>query len=195
MDFMELVASTRTCRRFDESAEIEPGLLKQLVDCARLTPSAANLQPLRYITVQKNEHCSALFSSLKWAGYLKDWDGPVKGERPRGYIVLLTPTVENGPSGFTMVDFGIAVQTIQLAARSRHVGTCIFLSFDGEMIKKAITVPQGHSILGVVAIGVPVEQVQIVPLGADSSVKYYRDENATHFVPKRELKDILLGEF
>lgn len=81
----ELVMKTRSCRRFKEEA-ISEELLRELVDLARLSASAANLQPLKYIISYKKEMNDIIFPKLKWAGYLKDWDGPEEGERPSAYI-------------------------------------------------------------------------------------------------------------
>ncbi|RKX30582.1 MAG: nitroreductase, partial [Verrucomicrobia bacterium] len=47
--FRELVRRSRSIRRFQESRPVSADVLRRLVDCARLVPSAANLQPLRYV--------------------------------------------------------------------------------------------------------------------------------------------------
>ena len=36
------------------------------------------------------------------------------------------------------------------------------------------------------------EEVKVVPVGDSGDVKYYRDENQVHYVPKRGLEEILL---
>ena len=45
----ELIKQNRSCRRFYEDYEIDKATLKDLVNLARLSASAANLQPLKYI--------------------------------------------------------------------------------------------------------------------------------------------------
>jgi hypothetical protein len=52
--------------------------------------------------------------------------------------------------------------------------------------------PAHLSILLVIALGKPVEEVRIEPLGPEGSVKYWRDEAGVHHVPKRSLAEILL---
>lgn len=195
MDFLEHVRTTRTCRRFIGNRQIGSAELSWLVDCARLSSSGGNLQPLRYLTVSAPEVCEKLYPALAWAGYLKDWDGPVKEERPTGYIVFLTETRENGKTGhMTYIDLGIAAQTIQLAARSRDIATCIFLSFKESVLREVLPVPDGLTVLSVMALGHPLEEVRLADLGEDGSVKYYRDEKQIHYVPKRSLKDCLIAE-
>lgn len=44
----------------------------------------------------------------------------------------------------------------------------------------------------VLALGKPKEKVVIVPVGPDGNTQYYRDEEQVHYVPKRDLNDILL---
>ena len=45
----ELVSKTRSYRRFHQDVPVEMGMLRQLVDLARLSASGSNLQPLKYI--------------------------------------------------------------------------------------------------------------------------------------------------
>ena len=71
----ELVKKCRTYRRFYQEVPISMEELTDLVDTARLTASASNLQPLRYKLVNEPELCAQIFPHLRWAGALKDWDG------------------------------------------------------------------------------------------------------------------------
>ena len=196
MDFLEHVTKARSYRRFQADKALPEGTLSWLVDCARLTPSAGNLQPLRYLCVGGKETCKAFYPSLAWAGYLKDWDGPEEHERPTGYIVILTPRTDDGKTSVnTYIDLGIAGQTIQLAAASKGIAACMFRTYIPKKMAEAITLPPDHEILMVIAFGYPVEDVRIAPIGEDGSIKYYRDQDKVHFVPKRALKDVLLGSF
>ena len=79
----------RSYRRFNENKKISQEELVELVELARLSPSGSNLQPLKYYLSYETDNNSQVFSTLRWAGYLKDWDGPESGERPSGYIVML----------------------------------------------------------------------------------------------------------
>ena len=45
----------------------------------------------------------------------------------------------------------------------------------------------------VIALGVPVEEVKMVEV-TDDDIKYYRDANQVHYVPKRSLKDVIVKE-
>ena len=84
-----LVLTTRSYRRFYQEHRIPLESLRDFIDIARLTASAANLQPLRFLLYNEPEDCERIFPTLGWASYLKDWDGPAEGERPSAYIVIL----------------------------------------------------------------------------------------------------------
>lgn len=90
----ELAKKNRSYRRFYENKKITEDELKELVDTGRNTPSAANRQPVRYKLVCDEVMNEKVFECLGWAGYLKDWAGPVKGERPSAYIIMATDKMQ-----------------------------------------------------------------------------------------------------
>ena len=108
---VDLVSRCRSYRRFDERVPVAETLLRDLVGLARMTPSAANRQPLRYVLSCAPDWNAKIFETLAWAAYLKDWPGPAPGERPTGYIVVL---VDSTISQAADVDVGICAQTILL---------------------------------------------------------------------------------
>ena len=113
----ELVKGNRSYRRFHQETPVTMEILKSLVNLARLSASAANLQPLKYYLSWEPRKNAAIFSCLAWAGYLKDWPGPAADERPAAYIIILGDTEISKNFG---CDHGIAAQSILLGARSRH---------------------------------------------------------------------------
>jgi nitroreductase len=85
----EIIHKNRSYRRFKPDIAIDCDTLRELVDLARHSPSAANRQPLKYALSYTPERNALIFPHLAWAGYLKDWSGPEEGERPAAYIVIL----------------------------------------------------------------------------------------------------------
>ncbi|NMC37894.1 MAG: nitroreductase family protein [Bacteroidales bacterium] len=188
MNIRELVLKTRSYRRFDESYQIEIKKLEELVDLARLSASASNRQPLKYILCNSRDCCGKIFPCLAWAGYLKDWDGPVPGERPSAYIIILgDKTVAESFN----VDHGIAAQSIMLGASESGLGGCMIASIRGERLRKEINIPENFEILLVLALGKPVENV-IIDEVKDGDIKYWRDNDQNHHVPKRKLEDVII---
>lgn len=187
--FRELVLANRSYRRFHQSETIAAETLKSLVDLARCTPSAGNLQPLKYVISCAPERNSAVFSTLAWAGYLTDWVGPEEGERPSAYIVVVCDTRIAKSFG---CDHGIAAQTILLGATEMGLGGCIFGAIDRDRLRRELAIDDHFEILLVIALGKPIEEVVLEDVGSGGSIKYYRDDASVHHVPKRKLDDIIL---
>jgi nitroreductase len=189
MLFRELVTKNRSYRRFDESYPVTEESVRDLVELACYVPSARNLQPLKYIPVCEPDTAASLFSSLSWAGYLADWSGPIHGERPAAYIVMLG---DQEISREFSCDSGIAAQTILLGATASGLGGCIIASLDRNRIIELLKIPERFSLLMVIALGKPLETVVIDQMAELDSVRYYRDIHEIHHVPKRVPDDVLL---
>ncbi|MCF8054469.1 MAG: nitroreductase family protein [Deltaproteobacteria bacterium] len=185
----ELVQKSRSYRRFYQEEPISLATLEELVDLARLTPSAANKQPLKYLLINTPEKNEAVFQCLAWAGYLKDWDGPTEGEKPAGYIVMLGDKDISVSYNF---DNGIAAQTIMLGAVERGLGGCMIVSIKREKLAQALAIPNTYEILIVLALGKPKEKVILQDISPSGDVKYWRDAQGNHYVPKRPLREIIL---
>ena len=187
----ELVKENRSCRRFYQDHAIAPETLKEFVDLARMSASGANLQPLKYVLSCDPQKNAEIFSCLAWAGYLKDWPGPEEGERPSAYMVVLGDT---GISESAGCDHGIAAQTIMLAAREKGLAGCMLGSIDRKALRNSLNIPSQLKILLVLAIGKPKEQIVLETIDSSDSIKYWRDNEGVHHVPKRKLEDIIVAE-
>lgn len=186
----ELVRKSRTCRRFYENEMIDENTLVALVDLARLSPSASNLQPLKFLISHTAEKNATIFPLLGWAGYLSDWDGPGPGERPAAYITILGDKSIKKSFG---CDHGIAAQSIMLGACEQGLQGCIIASVDRQNFHRNLNLPEQYEILLVLALGKPKEQVVIEPLEAGANIRYWRDAAQVHHVPKRNLEDIIIS--
>jgi nitroreductase len=188
MNLKELIFKTRSYRRFDEQYKIEAQTLESLIDLARLSASGANKQPLKYIYFNTPEKCNRVFPYLAWAGYLTEWPGPDKGERPSGYIVILG---DKSVSEIFGVDHGIAAQSILLGATEAGLGGCIIASIKRDELINEFSIPDNLEVLLVIALGKPVENVIVEEL-KNSDVKYWRDNDKNHHVPKRSLNELII---
>ena len=186
----DLIISNRSCRRFHEDVAVERQTLEELVDLARLSASAANLQPLKYILSHEPQENAEIFPLLKWAAYLKEWAGPAPGERPAAYIIVLGDTQVSKNFG---CDHGIAAQSILLGAREQGLGGCMLGSIQRDRLRELFKIPEKLDILLVIALGRPQETVVLEEVDPNGSIKYWRDEHGVHHVPKRRLEDIILS--
>lgn len=185
----DLVLKNRSYRRFYQDEVIEKKSLEGLVDLARLSGSGANLQALKYILSWEAERNNKIFPHLRWAGYLPDWDGPAEGERPSAYIIMLG---DKDISSNYFWDHGIACQSILLGAADLGLGGCMFGSIDRKGLKKDLNIPDQYEIMLTIALGKPKEKVVLEEVKDPDNIKYWRDEQGVHHVPKRALKDIIV---
>ncbi len=186
----DLIEKTRSYRRFHQDHSIELETLKELVDLARLSAAAGNLQPLKYMLFNDPENNAKIFKHLAWAGYLRDWPGPSEGEQPSAYIIVLGDTRICKSFG---CDHGIACQNIMLGAVEKGLGGCMIGSVNRERLRKKLNILDHFEILLVVALGKPKETVVLETVGSDGDIKYWRDSEGVHHVPKRSLEDIIVG--
>jgi nitroreductase len=184
----DLIRKNRSYRRFYQDVAISPGDLKGFVEMARLSASAKNMQSLKYVISASPAMNAKIFPTLAWAGYLKDWPGPQEGERPSAYIVIMN---DKSLSDNYYCDDGIAAQSILLAATEKGYGGCMVASIQIKELRSLLELPKHLDILLVIALGKPKETVVIEEVGADGDIKYWRDTDKVHHVPKRSLDELV----
>lgn len=189
----DLVRRTRTVRRFQEKKQIDPALVLDLIDLARLGGSARNGQVLRYMVVTGENLRGQLFPLLGWAGYLRDWPGPAPGERPPAYIVcMLDMEVLRGADTEAHFDLGIATQNLLLGAAEQGLFGCRIGAFSPGAVHRLLALDDRFKVLLVLALGYPAETVVLEEVGPDGDIRYWHDDQGVHHVPKRRLADILI---
>lgn len=204
-DLKKLVEEARTCRRYLEGYTVSYETLEELVDIARIAPSARNAQVLRYALITDKETCKELVQSYALGGALKGADRPQKGHEPNAYILIMGP---DKLSEWNIMDVGICGQLIQLAATEKGLATCMVGKYNGDQILKilmkksfnvmdpvALKQPEPEEIplrvRMLIAIGKSVENRKIKDVNATESITYYR-QNDENIVPKRLLSDLVI---
>jgi nitroreductase len=89
------------------------------------------------------------------------------------------------------VDHGIAAQSIMLGATEAGLGGCMIASIKREQLRAEMKIPEKYEILLIMALGKPVENVIIDEI-KDGDVKYWRDSERNHHVPKRPLSELII---
>ena len=185
----DLIVKNRSYRRFYQERTVEMCTLRELIDLARLSPSGFNRQGLKYILSNTEALNNQINDCLTWAGYCKGWISPKDGEKPGAFIVMLRDT----SLGACLVqDQGFAGQSILLGAVEKGLGGCYIVNIKKEMLTRLFNLDDKYKIEAVIAIGFPKEEVVIEPLADSGDVKYWRDDNQVHHVPKRSLDEIIL---
>lgn len=200
MDFKELVIKARTCRRYSQEEEIPLEVLTELVDTARLTPSARNAQIIRYAIIQDKNLRSKTEEAFVLGGALPPEQKPQRGvDSPTGYIVLLAP---QEITLFGTMDIGIAAQTIQLAATEKGYASCMVGAFKKDVVADILQ-KEGVSFFDeetgaklipylLLLLGKPSQERELTEVKEDGKTSYYHDERGYNMVPKRSLESVLL---
>ena len=79
-----------------------------------------------------------------------------------------------------------------LGAVEKGLGGCIIKNINKEKLKKVLNLDEKYEIAFVLPIGYPKEEVVIEEINSDEDIKYWRDENEVHHVPKRRLDDVII---
>ncbi len=183
-----LVIKNRSYRKFNPGKSVKREDLMELIDLARFAPSSKNRQPLKYLLVTAKAEVDFVFSQLKWAWFIRDWDGPSENERPPAYIIMLLDKQLNDRADF---DAGIAAQTILLGAAEKGLGGCIIRTVNRYELGKFFTLPENLEPVLVIALGEPSQQVVIEQTDDKGNMQYWMDEEGVHHVPKRPLNELI----
>ena len=180
----DLVTRNRSYRRWDQDVSMDTETLRELVDLARLSPSAANRQALRFILCNDPQKNALVFPNLRID------NDPIEGERPSAYVIILHDT---GIQAWAHVDLGIAAQTIHLGAVEKGFGGVMVANIDKDGLRRALDIPSHLEVLLVLALGRPREEMVIETVGADGSLQQWWDDKRARHVMKRSLDDLIIG--
>ena len=188
MTIYDRALASRTVRRYSQDKIPTHAELISFVECARICPSAANRQRIKFAFIE-GERADEAYAGISLGGYLPEDKRPTYEHRPTAYIVFMSECDEDTNLA---IDIGIYAQTIALAASEAGYGTCMIRSFKREHIIP-LTNAEGLFAHLVIAIGQPAESARIEDVGTDGSIKYYYDESGVNVVPKRALSDLIIG--
>ena len=90
MDIYKTIIQRRTIRKFKQR-KIAYSLIKKMIFAAHCAPSAANLQPWKFLVVDRKELRECVFRNVRWAAYITPHGNPAEHERP------LQPPRGHGP--------------------------------------------------------------------------------------------------
>ncbi len=190
--FLDLVKQSRSWRGYDETRAVTREELAAFVDCARFAPSSVNRQPFVYYLAHTPAQCAVIQPLTGWARALPQKRLPYPGKRPTGFIVICQNTQWDADLARYRCDVGIAAQTILLAATEAGLGGIMIGNFSPEKLSAALELPAHLVPMLIVAVGKPDETVVLTEALPGEDLRYRRDENDVHYVPKRRLEDVLL---
>lgn len=187
----DLVLRNRSYRGYDESRCVTQEELLDMIDHARLAPSSVNAQPLKYVAVNDSGKTAQIQPLTHWAKAL-DMELPHQGKCPTAFIIICQDMQLSTNTAAYQRDVGIVAQTIMLRAAEMGLGGCMIGNFSKEVLSETLQLEERYYPHLILAIGKPDETVILTDVKEDGSVRYYRDENDCHYVPKRSLDDIII---
>ena len=165
MELTEAIRTRRSVRAYKPDP-IPDGVLEKVLDCARLAPSANNVQPWHFVVVKdraKRREIAQLAAGQSFVG-----------EAPAVIVCCgkrYTDRYSWISGNMYLVDCTIAIDHLTLAARNEGLGTCWVGAFDHELLKKAVDIPRGYDIIMLIPIGHPATESAVRETGGRFPLK------------------------
>jgi nitroreductase len=140
-DFIRILKDRRSVRQYIDKP-IEKRILEEIVDCARLAPSARGIQHWVFLVVMEEENLSKLSEIVNWGSFIKDASACV--------VVCGKRDVKR-----RVEDCCLAAENIMLAAKSLGIGSC-YVAALGKEIDKArdlLNIPEDFEIICFISLG------------------------------------------
>jgi nitroreductase len=143
MDFMDVISARKSVRGYVDKP-VEEDKLSKILEAARLAPSWANKQCCRYVVVKDKAKIQELSGRFGW---LK--------QAPVIIVACADPKDSGDRNGmnYYLVDVGISMQQLVLAATDLELGTCWIGAFDEAKVKKVLQVPENIKVVAMTPLG------------------------------------------
>jgi len=154
MDVYRALEERRSVRKYQPDQEVPVEKLKRVLEAARVAPSWKNLQCWRFIIVREPELKKQLAESMPESNPARK----AVGQTAPVVIVLCAEPSQSGKQDgkdYYMLDAGLSMQQLMLAAHAEGLGTCWVGLFDEEKVKKACGVPEDYRVVALTPLGFP----------------------------------------
>lgn len=151
MKFLELAEKRYSVRAYKPDP-VEEDKLNQVLEAARLAPTAANLQPFQLIVI----HTAGREAELKRI-YNRDWfvQAPLVicacGVPAQGWV-------RRDGKDYTYVDVAIVMDHLILAATNLGLGTCWIAAFNSTAAREVLGLPDDVEPIAFTPLGYPADQ-------------------------------------
>lgn len=171
MEYDDLIRKRCSIRKFAQRS-VEKEKLEQIVEAARIAPSAVDKQPWFFLIISKPENIQSLATAYKL---------PWLAKAPSAIVLLEDKNVSwKRPSDgrdFGDVDLGIAIYAIWLEATNLGLGAACLSFFDPDKIKALYGLPEY------------IEPIAIMPIGYPESEDLWKNRK-----PRKNMTDIAFWE-
>jgi nitroreductase len=151
MNFLELAEKRYSVRAYKPDP-VEEDKLQQVLEAARLAPTATNAQPFQLIVI----HTAGREAELRRI-YKRDWFV----QAPLVICICGIPAqgwVRRDGKNYTEVDVAIAMDHLILAATDLGLGTCWVAAFDAIAAREVLGLPEGVEPIAFTPLGYPADE-------------------------------------
>jgi len=181
-----LMRKNRSYRAYDQSYEVMQAQLEAMVRTNTLIASSRNWHALRFRLLTRRSGSEKLRGLYKLGRALPELHLPAPGTEPEAFIVICStmPECRN-----IDIDLGISCQSMLLKAAEMGLQGVIICNFNKEEVRTALELP--YDPLAIIAVGRGTEHIELVEAAPGDDLNYYR-RDGVHYVPKLQLKDIII---
>ena len=156
MELKEVIEKRESVRAYLDKPVPEEKL-RNVLEAARLAPSANNIQPIKLVVVRDSNRRAELAKAADQQSFV--------GEAPVVIAAIATDTEHVMSCGIPSypVDIAIAVDHMTLAAVDEGLGTCWIGAFSQEKVRQILHIPHKYSIVALLTLGF---------LGKENNVKH-----------------------
>lgn len=148
-EFIKLAQERSSIRKYSNK-EVSCEVINQIIESARIAPSAVNFQPWKFLIIKGEKSKQIVRESYK-----REWfaTAPL-------YIIACGNHQEAWHRSFdgkdhTDIDIAIAVEHICLSATSAGLGTCWVCNFDATKLKTDLSLPEDLEPIAIIPLGYP----------------------------------------
>jgi nitroreductase len=149
MDAIEALKGRRSIRAYQDKA-VPKEVIEQIVDTARLAPTANNLQPWEFIVVTEPATRRQIAGLAAYGPFIA---------QAGACIAVFSKEVKHD-----VEDCSAATENILVAAHALGLGTCWVAGCDKEYagpIAELLGVPAGYRLISLIALGYPAQHSEV----------------------------------
>lgn len=153
---LELISSRQSDRKYSDKP-VEKEKLDRIIEAARISPSACNAQPWKFIVITEPETLAdvAEAASAKMLGM-----NTFLGQAAAMLVVVRErPNFSSYVGGnikkkdYSLIDIGIAAENICLQAKAEGIGSCIVGWFNEKTLIKLLGIPKSKRVELIITLG------------------------------------------
>ena len=158
INILELIKSRQSDRKYSDKP-IEKEKLERIVEAGRMAPSACNAQPWKFIVVDQPPLLEKLTeaASAKLLGmnsFVNQATVMIVVVREQANLSSkIGATIKN--KDYSLIDIGIASQSICLQAEAEGIGSCMLGWFDEKLARKTLGIPKSKRVELIITLGYP----------------------------------------